>query len=170
MTRHPHYDKIWLIGLMGAGKSTVGRALAAELSCEYLDNDLAVAGLAGRSTVLLAQDGGTVLHDWESRYVGHIRRLPGQLVAGIPASTADRREDLKVLCESGLLVYLRCDAETLIRRVAADEPRPWLTADPAELINGMMARRDPVLATSAALIADGTKPAAETVRLILNHS
>ena len=81
---------IYLIGLMGSGKSTVGHLLAQRIGCEYVDNDATIARLAGRSTVALAEAGGTLLHDWESRYISHVRALPAPAVVGIPASTSEK--------------------------------------------------------------------------------
>src|SRR2546423_1508584 len=88
---------IYLIGLMGSGKTTVGEQLAAQLGCDYLDNDATIADLAGRTTVALAEAGGTLLHDWESRYVQHVQQLRPPVVCGIPASAADRPADLRTL-------------------------------------------------------------------------
>lgn len=116
--------RTWLGGLTGSGKSTVGRALAASLGCRYTDNDVTVHALAGRLPVDLAAAGGTLLHDWESRYVWRVSELSPPLVAGIPASAADRPADLALLAGTGRLIYLRCGVPALVRRVSADPPRP----------------------------------------------
>jgi len=158
--------RVWLIGLMGCGKSTVGRALAADLSHQYVDNDVTIAELAGRSTVELADAGGNLLHEWESRYVRHVTRLPGGVVAGIPASAADRRPDLDLLTRSGLLVYLRCDLATLVARIHADALRSWIRGDAGELMADMLATRSPVLDRCAHLVVDASRPVAETVATI----
>ena len=63
---------IWLCGLMGSGKSTVGAAAAAHFAVPFVDNDATVAELAGWSTVDLADRSREVLHAWESRYVRHL--------------------------------------------------------------------------------------------------
>jgi len=152
-------SRVFLVGLMGAGKSTVGHLLAARLGCAYVDNDTAVAAIAGRSTVALAGQGGTVLHDWESRYVRSLPARTPPVVAGVPASTADLPHDLALLADSGLLVYLRADVATLVARVSQDPPRPWLHGDPRALITGQYARRDPVLTAAARLVLDATLPA-----------
>src|ERR1700730_17632139 len=98
---------VWLIGLMGSGKTTAGRALAARLGWIYVDNDVVIAEMAGRSTVDLSESGGTVLHDWESGYVKGLVVVAHPVVAGIPASTADLDANLRLLADSGNLIYLR---------------------------------------------------------------
>jgi shikimate kinase len=165
MTAAP--DRTWLIGLMGCGKSTVGAGVAQVVGVTYTDNDRAVGVLAGRSTVDLAGEGGSVLHDWESRYVGGLVGLDPPVVAGIPASIAERPGDLDLLAGSGLLVYLRVDPATLAARVARDPPRPWLGADPAALLTAMFAVRDPVLTAAASRVIDATAVPATVVTAVL---
>ena len=150
--------RTYLVGLMGSGKSTVGRRLADQLSCRYVDNDETIAELSGHSTVALAGAGGTHLHDWESRYAHYLRTLPAPLVAGVPASAAERSEELRMLRHSGELLYLRCDSETLVRRVTSDAPRPWLHGDVRSTIAGMFARRDDALRAVADRVIDATQP------------
>jgi len=154
---------IYLIGLMGSGKSTVGHLLAQRIGCEYVDNDATIAQLAGRSTVALAEAGGSLLHDWESRYISHVRALPPPAVVGIPASTSENRDDLQSLRDAGLLVYLRCDVDTLVQRVTAGPSRPWLTGHVRDTIEAMHARRDPALCAAAERTIDATLPIAVIV-------
>lgn len=158
--------RIWLIGLMGSGKSTVGVLVAEALGADHVDNDAAIAVLAGSSTVELAAMGGERLHDWESRYVHHVVDLPPPVVAGIPASIADRAADLDLLAARGLLVYLRADVETLVRRVRAGPPRPWLTEEPEDALAAMFTRRDPPLTAAAGLVVDATRPPREVAEEI----
>jgi shikimate kinase len=149
--------RLYLIGLMGSGKSTVGRKLAATLERPYLDNDAIIATLAGRSTVALAELGGTVLHDWESQYVHYLAAdQPVPFVAGIAASTADRPADLATLRRSGMLVYLRSAPDVLAGRIDRDQPRPWITGGSAALIERMYRRRDPVLSAECDVVVDAT--------------
>ena len=155
--------RVWLAGLMGSGKSTAGRELARRRGWPYVDNDASIQAMAGQSSVRLAAQGGEVLHEWEARLVAHLAGLPGPLVAGVPASTADRPDDLQLLRRTGLLVFLRCDLDTLVRRVAADPPRPWLGAEVRPLLGAMLHRRDPVLAAAAHLVLDATQPVTAVV-------
>jgi shikimate kinase len=158
---------IWLIGLMGSGKSTIGRALAQSLHYEYVDNDTTIAAVTGHSIVELAESGGTLLHDWESSYVHQVVANRRPLVAGIPASIADRCAELQLLRGSGTLVYLRCDLDTLVARVRTDGSRPWLKHDVRQTIEAMLADREPRLLRVAHLVLDSSAPVAEIVDRIV---
>ncbi|MBO0691907.1 MAG: hypothetical protein J2P58_03325 [Acidimicrobiaceae bacterium] len=169
MPERPSYfaGRIWLIGLMGSGKSTVGGLVAAALGARYVDNDAAVGFMAGRSTVELSEAGGDLLHQWESRYVHRLVEVTPPVVAGIPASIGDRPDDLAFLAAWGLLVYLRADLDTLVAHVLAEPPRPWLSAAPADVLAGMLAARDGPLMSSAGLVVDANRPAAEVADRIV---
>ncbi|SHF58028.1 shikimate kinase [Jatrophihabitans endophyticus] len=157
---------IYLIGLMGSGKTTVGRRLAARLDVGYVDNDEAVAGLAGVSSVELARRGGSELHEWEARYVTTLLDRDAVVVAGIAASSADRPAELAALAAAGLLVYLHCPPAVLAARVRADGPRPWLPADPETMIADMYERRDAVLREHATIVDATVTPDDAVTRIV----
>ena len=160
--------RLLLAGLMGCGKSSVGRGVAVRRGLHYVDNDGEIAVLAGVPTLDLARRGGDLLHRWESAYVRHLVALAGPLVAGLPGSTADRPHELALLGRSSTIVYLHCDVETLAARVAGDAPRPWLAdVDARPFIEATYARRDPVLRTTAHHVVDATQPLPTVVSSVL---
>ena len=149
---------------MGSGKSTAGRALADRLRWIYVDNDAAIAEMAGRTTLDLAEAGGTLLHDWESRYVKGLVAGGQPVVAGIPASTADLDDNLRLLDQSGDLVYLRCDADTLVARIKSDGRRPWLVDDEVrQQVEAMLSAREPHILRFAHHVVDSSAPLAQVV-------
>ena len=159
---------VWLIGLMGSGKSTVGSALAARLQWIYVDNDVAIAEMSGRSSLELSEAGGTLLHDWESRYVKRLAEGAHPVVAGIPASTADLVGNLRLLAGSGTLVYLQCDADTLVARIRSGGRRPWFVDDEVrQQVEAMLAAREPHILRFAHQVVDGTRPVAQVVDQLL---
>ena len=158
---------IWLVGLMGSGKSTVGLSLAPVVGYEYVDNDATIAVMSGLTTVELAASGGTLLHEWESTYVHELVADRRRVVAGIPASAADRDGDLQLLRESGAVIYLRCDVDTLVRRVQAGGPRPWLTDNVRQFIEATMVARDPVYLRAAHEVIDGSLSVPAIVGIIV---
>lgn len=163
---------IWLIGLMGSGKSTVGGVLARSLQVEYVDNDTTIAAMSGQSTVELAGFGGSILHEWESNYVRQVVTMRPPVVAGIPASAADRWADLQLLRGTGTLVYLRCDVDTLVARLRAGGRRPWLgheADDVGQTMAAMMADREPRLLRAAHRVVDGSGPVAAVVDRIVTR-
>jgi shikimate kinase len=159
-----------LIGLMGSGKSTIGGVLAQSLHIEYVDNDTTIAALSGHSTVELAGSGGNVLHEWESSYVRQVVTSRPPVVAGIPASAADRRGELQLLRGTGTLIYLRCDLDTLVARVQTGGSRPWLGhegQDVRQTMKAMMSVREPRLLRAAHRVIDASAPVAEVVDRIV---
>lgn len=160
--------RLLLLGLMGSGKTTVGRAVATRCGWTYVDNDREIAAMAGVSTVELAARGGGELHAWEATYARRVGELPPPLVAGLPGSVADRPELLSALRGYAVLVYLRCDIETLLRRVAADAPRPWLGSDPRPFVEQTWERRDPVLRESCTHVVDARGSVERVVDAVLH--
>lgn len=153
-------ERLFVIGLMGCGKTTAGRLAAAALRVPFVDNDATIAEMAGTSTVDLAGLGGGVLHDWERRYAEAQAAAVAPAVVGVPASCADRPADLAALRAAGTLVYLRASPEVLAARVLADVPRPWLSRDPDEvsaLVRGLHERRDTAMAAAAHRVVDAER-------------
>lgn len=161
-------ERIFLSGLMGSGKSTLGGALTALLDWPYVDNDATIAVLSGRSTVDLARAGGSTLHEWEARYARYLmeeRQAP--FVAGIAASSADRPDELDALAACGVLVYLDVPVDLLIERVVAGPPRPWLSESPGPLMRRLHSRRRDVLRAHSTLVVDGTRPPSEIAATVV---
>ncbi len=115
----------------------------------------------------LSRRGGTLLHDWEHRYVEYLAARPGSFFAGVPASTGDRPDDLAPLGDSGLLVYLAAPDAVLADRVRRDPPRPWLTGEPVDLLRVMHDERDAPLRAAATLVVDATADPDRIVEHIL---
>jgi shikimate kinase len=148
--------RVLLLGLMGSGKTTVGRLVAASLGLPYLDNDVLIAEREGRSSVELAAAGGAVLHDAESRLLRALLGRTDHFVAGVPASVADRSDDVALVASAAaVVVYLDVPPDVLVQRVVGDGPRPWLGDDPSAFVRATHARRDPVLREAAGIVVDG---------------
>ncbi|HDI11781.1 MAG TPA: shikimate kinase [Candidatus Acetothermia bacterium] len=118
---------IYLIGFMGAGKSTVGRLLAERLGMGFLDTDALVEQRAGMSIPeIFARFGEERFRQWEREVIGEICRKRGTVVAlggGAPMDEGNWR----ALRESGITVYLRESPETIAARLADDGTRPLLS-------------------------------------------
>lgn len=153
---------------MGSGKSTTGRLVASAIGGRYVDNDSTIAALAGHSTLDLSLAGIEVLHAWESTYVHMVADLDAPVVAGIPASTAERADELSLLRRRGTLVYLRADADTLAARVAADPPRPLLAHAARMSLDAMLTARDPVLAAAASVVIDARQTPEAVAEAVLD--
>jgi shikimate kinase len=122
---------LWLVGMMGAGKSSVGAALASLLALEFIDLDRAIEAAAGRSIAeLFAAEGEAAFRKREREAIEGVagRRAVVALGGGAMAQPGVA----SLLLASGTAIYLRARAETLAARVGEDEARPLLAGLGAE--------------------------------------
>ncbi|WP_235919413.1 shikimate kinase [Aureimonas psammosilenae] len=134
-----------LVGLMGAGKSTVGRRLAQRLSLPFFDSDNEIEA-ASRMTVaeLFAAYGEAEFRALEARVVTRLAAEGPQIVAtGGGAFMAEATR--AALLGSAVTVWLKADLDTLMERVMRRGNRPLLkTADPRATMRDLMEKRYPV--------------------------
>jgi shikimate kinase len=139
---------IVLVGMMGSGKSAVGRKLATRLGLPFVDADTEIETAAGMSIPeIFAQRGETEFRDGERRVIGRIltTRAPLVLATGGGAyMNAETRERIGLL---GISVWLKAEPDVLMRRVRKRSNRPLLqTADPDATLRRMLTEREPVYA------------------------
>lgn len=148
--------RVLLLGMMGAGKSTVGTELARLLGWTYVDNDVLLDGEGGLSTRELEGEVGTdELHRREGEVVRRLAAWPEPVVVGVAASAVDDPDLRALLRAAGRTVWLRASLDTLAARVAAAPPRPRIDPDDVrgslERINEGRAER---FADTAELVID----------------
>jgi shikimate kinase len=130
-----------LTGMMGSGKSTVGRALARRLGWEFIDTDERVSERAGRSIPELFAEGEESFRRLESAILAELPERGVVVALGGGAIVA--QENRAVLGEKGILVWLDARPETLAARVGADSRRPLLAGtDGMERLARLRALRD----------------------------
>jgi shikimate kinase len=138
---------IVLIGMMGAGKSTVGRRLAARLGLNFVDADVEIEAAAGMSIPdIFAAHGEQYFRDGEVRVIARLLDgAPCVLATGGGAwMRAETREQIRA---KGISVWLKAEPDVLLRRVKRRSDRPLLqTADPAAIIDKLIAERYPLYA------------------------
>jgi shikimate kinase len=138
---------IVFVGMMGAGKSTVGRRLAARLGLNFVDADMEIEAAAGMSIPdIFAAHGEQYFRDGEVRVIARLLEGAPCVVAtgGGAWMRTDTRERIRA---KGVSVWLKADADVLLRRVKRRSDRPLLqTADPAATIEKLVAERYPVYA------------------------
>ena len=138
---------IVLIGMMGAGKSTVGRRLAARLGLGFVDADVEIESAAGMSIPdIFATHGEQAFRDGEVRVIARLLDgAPNVIATGGGAwMRPDTRERIRA---KGVSVWLKADADVLLRRVKRRSDRPLLqTADPAATIEKLVTERYPLYA------------------------
>ncbi|MDA8390766.1 MAG: shikimate kinase [Gammaproteobacteria bacterium] len=144
---------IFLVGPMGAGKSTIGRVLAARLGREFCDCDTEIEKRTGASIPLIfAVEGEPGFRRWESLVLADLVLRPKIVLAtGGGAVLAAANRDL--LKAHGCVVYLQAGTDTLWERVHRDRGRPLLQAeDPRARVEALAAARDPLYREVADLI------------------
>jgi shikimate kinase len=146
--------RILLVGMMGSGKTTVGRALAARLGWPYLDNDELVERATGGTAKELQEAGARELRAAESAALTEALRLDPPLVAGVPGGVVDAEGDRLRLRRDGFVVWLRASLETLVARLRDDVGRPWLEPDPEAALRRLYAGREAKYAQVATLVLD----------------
>lgn len=147
---------IFLIGLMGAGKSTIGRQLARRLGLEFLDSDKAIEARTGVDIPRIFDiEGEEGFRRREGEIIDELTRLNGIVLAtgGGAVLLAENRARLR---ERGLVVYLRASAEQLLQRTERDTQRPLLQQGNDRLgrIRQLLAEREPLYIDLAHLIID----------------
>jgi shikimate kinase len=161
---------IFLVGMMGAGKTTLGRALAQRLGMEFIDTD----------RILVERTGVPVATIFEIEGEEGFRRRESQAIAEL----ADRRgfvvatgggailleENRRVMRECGTVVFLRARLECLWERTRHDTTRPLLaTPDPRATLADLLAQREPLYREAAHIVVDsGTQGTATLVNRVLS--
>jgi shikimate kinase len=138
---------IVLVGLMGAGKSTVGRRLAQKLGLPFRDADHEIEAAAGMSIPdIFSIHGEAYFRDGERRVIGRLLQ-EGPMVLATGGGAFMNEETRTRIAEHGISVWLRADLDVLMRRVRKRATRPLLqNPDPEGTMRQLMAIRNPVYA------------------------
>lgn len=159
---------IFLVGMMGAGKTTIGRALALKLGRPFVDTDRILVERTGVPIATIFEiEGEAGFRRRESSVLAEIACEPGRVVAtggGIVLDPANR----EAMRAAGTVVYLRARIESLWERVRHDSARPLLaTPQPREKLAELLLQRDPLYHEAAHLVVDtGPQSAASLVNRI----
>ncbi len=138
---------IALIGLMGAGKSAIGRRLAARLELPYADADVEIEAAAGESVEsIFAHHGEAAFRDGERRVIARLLESGPMVLAtgGGAYMNAATRERLRM---RAVTIWLRAELAVLLHRVGRKENRPLLkTGDPRAVMERLIEERYPIYA------------------------
>jgi len=138
-----------LVGLMGCGKSAIGRRLAGRLALPFVDADEEIEKAAGKSIEdIFADHGEPYFREGERKVVARLLRAGPQVLAtGGGAFMSE--ETRKAIGESGVSIWLKAELPLLVRRVGKRGNRPLLKVDDPEVVlRELMAKRYPVYATA----------------------
>ncbi len=164
-------ERLLLIGMMGAGKTTVGRLAAAELGWPYLDSDDEVEEATGkRVPEIFATEGEPAFRAAEAEALARALDVEPAVVSVAGGAVLDQAN--RTLIErGGTVVWLRARVATLARRVGTGAGRPLLDPDPAAALRALDAARRPLYQSLADEVVDvddltPEQAAAATVRAL----
>ena len=150
---------IFLVGLMGSGKTTVGRALARKLNKRFIDSDHEIEARTGVSIPVIFEIEGEV--SFRQREADVIRDLTAlsDIVLATGGGAILNPDSLRYLHERGTVIYLRAGINSILQRTRNDKNRPLLrTADPRKKLEELEAQRHPLYQQAAHLVIETGRP------------
>jgi shikimate kinase len=140
----------FLIGPMGAGKSTIGRQLARSLHLNFLDSDREIEARTGVDIPLIFElEGESGFRKREREIIGELTGRPGIVLATGGGAILDK-ENRHWLSSRGRVIYLHTSVEQQLKRTAYDRNRPLLqTENPQQKLQELMEIRDPLYRQTA---------------------
>jgi shikimate kinase len=167
----PYDLPIFLVGMMGAGKTTIGRKLARSLGREFVDLDHELEARCGvRVSLIFDIEGEAGFRKRETAALDACSQRSG-IVLATGGGAVLAQENRRYLQERGVVVYLRASADELYRRVARDRNRPLLqTPDPKARISELLQQREPLYEDVASLTFEtGALPVPQVVRALITQ-
>ncbi|UFJ42951.1 shikimate kinase [Brevibacillus humidisoli] len=135
-------NNIILIGFMGTGKTTVGKALAQRLGRPYLDLDQYIVEREQRSIpTIFSEEGETYFRQVEAALLLESLQ-PGGRVITTGGGVVLRPDNVAAMKSGGWVIALKASPDEIIRRVSSDSQRPLLAGDAAERVHRLLAERD----------------------------
>lgn len=164
---------IVLVGMMGVGKSSVGRKLAQALDLPFVDADEEIERAAQMTIAeIFATYGEPYFRDGERRVIARLLENPGHrprvIATGGGAFVNDGTRAL--ILERAIPVWLDSDVDTLVERVGRKDTRPLLRGvDPAEVLGRLRAEREPFYSQAPIKVMSGKAPQSRTLAKVLKE-
>lgn len=159
---------IVLTGLMGSGKSTVGRRIAARLNLPFSDSDQAIEEAAGMSiTQIFERFGEAEFRNGERRVIARLLEGPVGVMATGGGAFVDP-STRALIKEKAISVWLRADVDILFERTSRRDGRPLLQVEnPRERLASLLAQREPFYKQADISVESGAGPVEDTVTRVL---
>ena len=149
---------LFLVGLMGAGKTTIGRQLARLTGKTFYDSDHEIEARTGvRIPVIFEIEGEAGFRVRESEMIAELATLPNIVLATGGGAVLDPN-NRQVLANHGTVIYLRAGIDDILARTQHDKNRPLLqTANPRAKLEALFAKRDPLYREVADVVIDTSR-------------
>ncbi len=154
---------IVLVGPMGAGKSSIGRLLAARLQHAFVDLDACIEAEAGATiTTIFASEGEAGFRLRECRALGEVLMKSVASVIATGGGAVLDESNRRAMRDAGTVVYLQVDPAMQLQRLQGDDSRPLLSTDnPAQRLVDLQAMREPLYRETADILFDTTRHSPE---------
>ena len=144
-----------LIGMMGVGKTTVGRLLARRLGWEYVDTDVLVVETAGRTVAEIFEvDGEAAFRAAETAALQKALASQEHTVVSIGGGAVLAEQNQELMKSTSTVVWLRATERTILSRVGSGEGRPMLVGGTAMRVRGLNTTRGPIYSQLADSVVD----------------
>jgi len=165
---NPADVNLYLVGFMGTGKTTVGRAVAQKLDFLPVDSDHEIERLQGKSIPeIFAQDGEPAFRAMEREFIEH-GHPPGRTLVACGGGLVVQPAMLDLLKSKGVVVCLHASLETILARTARQRNRPLLAVEnPEERIRTLYAAREPIYKQSGTVILTDSRPLHDVVAHVI---
>ncbi|MFK8048537.1 MAG: shikimate kinase AroK [Halioglobus sp.] len=165
----PNLHRVFLIGPMGAGKTTIGKYLAQQLNLQFADTDTEIEARTGADIPWIFDvEGEEGFRTREQQAVEEMTLWDNVLLA-TGGGVIMRQENRRVLAARGFVVYLHATVEEQVRRTHRDRRRPLLqTGDPEQILSDLMDIRDPLYReiSDHVIDTDGCSPRTVAQKLV----
>lgn len=133
---------IVLIGLMGSGKSTVGKILAEKLNMNFIDTDSLIEEYCQNTICdIFNTNGESYFRDIESKIISEVSKNTAQVIS-TGGGIVEREENINKLKKSGIIVYLEASAQELFNRIKHETNRPLLqNENPLATLENLLIKR-----------------------------
>ena len=132
---------IFLVGMPGSGKSTVGRLLAEKLGLDFYDLDNEIESASGKTIAEIFTEGEEVFRKHEAATLLKTISNKKSFILSAGGGTACFFDGMKVMNESGVTIYLDTPIDVLITRTKRKQHRPLLTANPVAALKELLNKR-----------------------------
>ena len=159
---------IVLVGMMGAGKTTIGELLATKLNRELKDIDCVIEQEQKKSIIeIFTDDGEEAFRKLESETIEKFSNM-SDLIISTGGGALEKANNLSNLQKNGIIIYLKADIEELFKRVKNETQRPLLKEqDPLEVIKKLIKKREKFyLMADITIITDNKSPEKITEEII----
>ncbi|WP_419811900.1 shikimate kinase AroK [Bacterioplanoides sp.] len=149
------FHSVFLVGPMGAGKSTIGRLLSTELQCEFHDSDKEIEERCGANIPwIFDMEGEVGFREREEHAIDELTQL-NDVVLATGGGAVMREQNRKHLAARGTVVYLCTSVDQQLARTAKDRNRPLLQQEnPEQVLRDLFAVRDPLYRSIADIVIE----------------